>query len=197
MSATARKTESLGAPAFSYHGFRYRCHHRYEECPKGGFHRLYRERLDGYHRTYRDFLYDINKVLKNAWWGIYGNYKGMPVDCPQRNERQPWLGDRKRWGRWAKVSFSTISDSTASGCTISAMPSVRMAISRMWLLPFWNYYTGMMSPGWQPCLSPVICSIISLETSSLHHRFLSIHQEMDQPYPGTIYAAEERHHHQG
>lgn len=35
----------------------------------------------------------INKVLKNAWWGISSNYKGMPVDCPQRDERQPWLGD--------------------------------------------------------------------------------------------------------
>ena len=36
----------------------------------------------------------LNKVMHNAWWGIYSNYKGMPVDCPQRNERQPWLGDR-------------------------------------------------------------------------------------------------------
>ncbi len=36
----------------------------------------------------------LNKVMNNAFWGIKGNYKGMPVDCPQRNERQPWLGDR-------------------------------------------------------------------------------------------------------
>lgn len=36
----------------------------------------------------------LNSILKNAWWGILGNYKGMPVDCPQRDERQPWLGDR-------------------------------------------------------------------------------------------------------
>ena len=36
----------------------------------------------------------LNQVMKNAWWGVYSNYKGMPVDCPQRNERQPWLGDR-------------------------------------------------------------------------------------------------------
>ncbi len=42
----------------------------------------------------------VNQVLKNAWWGILGNYKGMPVDCPQRDERQPWLGDRTMgcWG---------------------------------------------------------------------------------------------------
>ena len=36
----------------------------------------------------------LNQVYKNAWWGINGNYKGVPVDCPQRNEREPWLGDR-------------------------------------------------------------------------------------------------------
>jgi alpha-L-rhamnosidase len=36
----------------------------------------------------------INQIHKNAFWGILSNYKGMPVDCPQRNERQPWLGDR-------------------------------------------------------------------------------------------------------
>ncbi|MBE7169413.1 MAG: glycoside hydrolase family 78 protein [Williamsia sp.] len=36
----------------------------------------------------------INQIHRNAYWGIRSNYKGMPVDCPQRNERQPWLGDR-------------------------------------------------------------------------------------------------------
>jgi alpha-L-rhamnosidase len=36
----------------------------------------------------------INMIHRNAYWGIRSNYKGMPVDCPQRNERQPWLGDR-------------------------------------------------------------------------------------------------------
>jgi alpha-L-rhamnosidase len=35
-----------------------------------------------------------NQIFKNAWWSIAGNYKGIPLDCPQRNERQPWLGDR-------------------------------------------------------------------------------------------------------
>jgi alpha-L-rhamnosidase len=36
----------------------------------------------------------LNQIHKNAFWGIRSNYKGMPIDCPQRNERQPWLGDR-------------------------------------------------------------------------------------------------------
>jgi alpha-L-rhamnosidase len=36
----------------------------------------------------------LNKIHKNAYWGIRGNYRGMPTDCPQRDERLGWLGDR-------------------------------------------------------------------------------------------------------
>ncbi len=36
----------------------------------------------------------LNRIYRNAWWGILDNYKGFPVDCPQRDERMPWLGDR-------------------------------------------------------------------------------------------------------
>jgi len=36
----------------------------------------------------------INTVYKNAYWGIRGNYRSIPTDCPQRDERQGWLGDR-------------------------------------------------------------------------------------------------------
>jgi len=35
----------------------------------------------------------LDQIVKNAHWGICGNYKGIPLDCPQRDERQPWLGD--------------------------------------------------------------------------------------------------------
>lgn len=36
----------------------------------------------------------INSVYKNSTWGIRGNYRSIPTDCPQRDERQGWLGDR-------------------------------------------------------------------------------------------------------
>ncbi len=36
----------------------------------------------------------INTVYANAFRGIRGNYRGMPTDCPQRDERMGWLGDR-------------------------------------------------------------------------------------------------------
>jgi alpha-L-rhamnosidase len=36
----------------------------------------------------------INAIFRNACWGIRGNYRSIPTDCPQRDERQGWLGDR-------------------------------------------------------------------------------------------------------
>lgn len=36
----------------------------------------------------------LNQIYKNSYWGIRGNYRGMPTDCPQRDERMGWLGDR-------------------------------------------------------------------------------------------------------
>ncbi len=36
----------------------------------------------------------LNQIHQNAIWGIKGNYKSIPMDCPQRDERQGWLGDR-------------------------------------------------------------------------------------------------------
>ena len=36
----------------------------------------------------------INSIFKNSYWTIRGNYRGMPTDCPQRDERVGWLGDR-------------------------------------------------------------------------------------------------------
>ena len=36
----------------------------------------------------------LNHLFHNAQWGIKGNYRSFPTDCPQRDERQGWLGDR-------------------------------------------------------------------------------------------------------
>ena len=35
----------------------------------------------------------LNQLHQNAYWGIIGNYHGMPTDCPQRDERLGWTGD--------------------------------------------------------------------------------------------------------
>ncbi len=36
----------------------------------------------------------LNRIYTNIVWGTRGNYRSMPTDCPQRDERQGWLGDR-------------------------------------------------------------------------------------------------------
>ncbi|UYQ95540.1 family 78 glycoside hydrolase catalytic domain [Chitinophaga horti] len=135
-------------PAFVYHGFRY-------------------AEITGYPGTpqLRDFegqmLYDdmettgsficsdstINAVYRNAWWGIASNYKGMPVDCPQRNERQPWLGDRATGAAGEAFLFNNaalyakwLNDIADSQTPQGAIPDVAPA--------FWNYYSDNVTwPG--------------------------------------------------
>ncbi|MDO5308005.1 MAG: family 78 glycoside hydrolase catalytic domain [Planctomycetia bacterium] len=36
----------------------------------------------------------ISQIFQNIVWGTRGNYLSMPTDCPQRDERMGWQGDR-------------------------------------------------------------------------------------------------------
>nr|WP_121271898.1 alpha-L-rhamnosidase [Pedobacter schmidteae] len=87
-------TESW-APRFTYQGFRYAELSGYPGVPqKADFTGclVYDDmKTVG---TFESSNSLLNQIFKNSWWGIASNYKGMPIDCPQRNERQPWLGDR-------------------------------------------------------------------------------------------------------
>ena len=89
----------------------------------------------------------LNKIYQNAWWGIASNYKGMPVDCPQRNERQPWLGDRATGSTGESFLFDNaalyakwLNDIQQSQTEEGAIPDVAPA--------FWNYYSDNVTwPG--------------------------------------------------
>lgn len=89
----------------------------------------------------------INGIVRNAWWGIASNYKGMPIDCPQRNERQPWLGDRATGSGGESFLFNNqalyakwLDDIEQSQLPGGAIPDVAPA--------FWNYYSDNMTwPG--------------------------------------------------
>jgi alpha-L-rhamnosidase len=89
----------------------------------------------------------INSIHKNAWWGIASNYKGMPIDCPQRNERQPWLGDRAQGAYGESFLFNNanlyakwLNDIEQSQTEEGAIPDVAPA--------FWNYYSDNVTwPG--------------------------------------------------
>lgn len=89
----------------------------------------------------------INGIVKNAWWGIASNYKGMPVDCPQRNERQPWLGDRTQGAYGESFLFNNgalyakwLDDIQQAQTAEGAIPDVTPA--------YWNYYSDNVTwPG--------------------------------------------------
>jgi len=82
-------------PMFVYHGFRYVEVSGLRETPtlddfEGWV--IYDEMpVTGSFETSNEI---INAVYKNAYWGIRGNYRSMPTDCPQRDERMGWTGDR-------------------------------------------------------------------------------------------------------
>lgn len=82
-------------PSFVYHGFRFVEITGLEEQPEllNFTGRVIYDQMEttGQFETSDETL---NQIFKNAYWGIRGNYRGMPTDCPQRDERQGWLGDR-------------------------------------------------------------------------------------------------------
>ncbi|HEY6505360.1 MAG TPA: family 78 glycoside hydrolase catalytic domain [Chitinophagaceae bacterium] len=135
-------------PSFVYHGFRYVEINGYPGNPaisdfEGKF--IYDDLSTTGSFVSSDSV--INKIYRNAWWGIASNYKGMPVDCPQRNERQPWLGDRATGSGGEAFMFDNsklyakwLDDIEESQTTAGAIPDVAPA--------FWNYYTDNVTwPG--------------------------------------------------
>ncbi len=140
--------EEVWEPSFVYHGFRYVEITGYPGKPTI-------EDFEG--RVVNDALNKtgsfetsnstINQVFENAYWGIRGNYKGMPIDCPQRNERQPWLGDRptSAYGESfvfdnSKLYAKWLDDIQYAQKADGAIPDVAPA--------YWNYYSDNMTwPG--------------------------------------------------
>ncbi len=82
-------------PRFTYHGFRYVELKGYPGKPtlatlEG---RLVHDDLDpaSEFSTSNPLL---NQIYKAVTWGTADNYRSVPTDCDQRDERQGWLGDR-------------------------------------------------------------------------------------------------------
>lgn len=131
------------SPKFSYHGFRYIEVNR-KGCKSDDFvAEVISDEMDetGSFKSDNDVL---NQVYHNALWGIRSNYKGMPVDCPQRDERQPWLGDRTggcfgeayifdNCNLYAKWDRDIVESQREDGCICNVAPA------------FWNYYDDNMT----------------------------------------------------
>jgi alpha-L-rhamnosidase len=82
-------------PRFTYHGFRYVEVTGYPGAPDPGAieGRVIHDALESA-GTFTCSNSMINRIYGNVVWGVRGNYRSMPTDCPQRDERQGWLGDR-------------------------------------------------------------------------------------------------------
>ncbi len=98
----------------------------------------------------------MNQVYRNAWWGVSSNYKGVPLDCPQRDERQPWLGDHcvGTWGENFMFDNGTMyakwtDDMREAQREDGIIPDICPA--------FYNYFTPAMT--WASSF-PVICDML-------------------------------------
>jgi len=133
--------QEIWRPIFVYHGFRYVEIIGYPGVPtvedfEG---QVVNDDLEvtGKFETSNDL---INKIYRNAYWGIRANYKGMPLDCPQRNERMPWLADHAT-GSYsesfvfdnAKLYAKWTDDIEDSQKPEGQLPDVAPA--------YWNYYS--------------------------------------------------------
>jgi alpha-L-rhamnosidase len=50
----------------------------------------------------------LNQIYRNVVWGTADNYRSVPTDCPQRDERQGWLGDRSAESRGEAYLFDVV-----------------------------------------------------------------------------------------
>jgi len=139
------KESAYWHPTFVTHGFRY----AEVQGPATDFlaEEVYDDMAETGWFTCSDTI--LNKVFANARRGIAANYKGMPVDCPQRNERQPWLGDRTVGSLGESFLFNNerlytkwMRDIAESQREDGCIPDVAPA--------FWNYYTDDVT--WPSCL---------------------------------------------
>lgn len=142
-----REGDTTFEPKFTYHGFRYvevlgdAPEVKLEAClvhddvkPAGSF------------QCSSDI---VNRIVEAAALGIRGNYRSMPTDCPQRDERMGWLGDRAGGAPGemflfdvSKVYRKWMDDIRLSQGENGCVPDVAP--------PFWRMYSDNVT--WPSCL---------------------------------------------
>lgn len=153
---SGKENGELWSPSFTYHGFRYAEVSGMPDAAADDFVAVHvgdPVELLGSFECSNPIL---NRVIRNAARGIRANYKGMPVDCPQRNERQPWLGDRTVGALGETYLFDNASlyskwvrDICEAQREDGCIPDVAPA--------FWNYYTDNVT--W-PAALPFVCDML-------------------------------------
>ena len=143
-------------PIFTTHGFRYvEVSGLKDPAPEDFLADLIYDNIESI-GTFESSNEVLNAVWHNAWWGIASNYKGMPIDCPQRDERMPWLGDRVAGSLGESFLFDThalyakwMRDIREAQREDGSIPDVAPA--------FWNYYSDNMT--W-PAALPMGCDLL-------------------------------------
>ena len=181
------------APEFTYYGF------RYAEITGTGpltendiVRELIADRMDDtntdFHAGTTDGSTMLNDIISCARRGIRSNYKGMPVDCPQRDERMPGLGDRTTgcfgesytadchslYAKWvADICQSQRND----GCISDVAPA------------YWRLYNGNVT--W-PAALPFACDMLYRQYGDLRPM-----QESYEPIKRFMEYVEKKHQRDG
>ncbi|MFX0070218.1 MAG: family 78 glycoside hydrolase catalytic domain, partial [Candidatus Hermodarchaeota archaeon] len=133
-------------PHFTYHGFRYVELTNFPGVPtvdniKGLFIHTNVSKTGDFYCSNEL----INKIHKNIVWGQLSNMMSIPTDCPQRHERQGWLGDAQLIIEEAIFNFDVarffskfLRDIRLSQIEDGSLPDV--------VPPYWKFYPA--DPAW-------------------------------------------------
>lgn len=147
-------------PCFTYYGFRYVEITGYPGIPTVDdfIGKVVSDEME-LNGTFKTSNKLVNQIYHNAYWGIMSNYKGMPVDCPQRNERQPWMGDRPIMSFGENFIFDNAALYTKWLDDIAYAQKADGAISDV-SPAYWRYYSDNMT--W--------CGTFLVIADMLHHQ---------------------------
>lgn len=161
--ASGKEKNTSWAPKFSYHGFQYVEVTGLDNLnPDDIVAEVIYDNMDN-NGSFLSSNPTLNAIHNNAWWGVTSNYKGVPVDCPQRDERQPWTGDHKigTWGEnfmldnanmYAKWMDDMREAQREDGCIPDICPA------------YYTYYTSEMT--WSSAF-PIICDMLYEQTGNV------------------------------
>ncbi|MCH5374934.1 MAG: glycoside hydrolase family 78 protein, partial [Planctomycetes bacterium] len=83
----------------------------------------------------------LNQLHQNIRWGLRGNYLSIPTDCPQRDERQGWQGDRAAESRGETYFFENVTLYNKWLVDIQLSQNEEGNLSDV-CPPYWPFYSG-------------------------------------------------------
>ena len=138
--------EEIFEPHFTYHGFRY-----VEISGFPGVPTL--ENIEGIFihtdvpKIGKFFCSNnlINQIHENIIWGQLSNFMSIPTDCPQRDERQGWMGDAQLTIEEAIFNFNIAQFYTKYIRDIQLCQKETGSVSDV-VPPYWPFYPA--DPAW-------------------------------------------------